>query len=86
MSSWISALLAASFALVLADPDLQPRCRDRCDATYASDVAACDDEEAAGAEPRLVDECRDSAESRHQDCTISATTDPRCRLRARRSG
>jgi hypothetical protein len=66
--SLASTLLAASFVILVADPALQPRCRDRCDSTYASDLAACDDQESAGAERRVVDECRDAAESRHQEC------------------
>jgi hypothetical protein len=66
--SLVSTLFVACLALQLADSDLQPRCREVCDSTYASDLAACEDQEAAGAEPRLVDQCRDSAEERHQDC------------------
>ena len=58
-------LLAAALALVaFADPDEQPACLARCEDAYEATLQECQ----SPSEPDRVDECRDTARDRHQDC------------------
>jgi hypothetical protein len=49
-------------SVVLADPDLQPACRERCEEVYGAELQACANDRFG------ADECRSAAEDRHQEC------------------
>jgi hypothetical protein len=58
--------LAVSFAfsaLLWADPELQPACRQSCEEAYEAEVVACKQQSRQPA-----DECMDAAQDRHQEC------------------
>jgi hypothetical protein len=57
------AISVAFGAVLLAEPDLQPACRQGCDAEYEAELAACE-----GQSRQPVDECQDAAQDRHQEC------------------
>jgi hypothetical protein len=50
-------------ALLFADPDSQPACRQGCEEAYEEELVACKQQTR-----QPVDECQDAAEDRHQDC------------------
>jgi hypothetical protein len=58
------AVPLAFSALLLADLDEQPVCRERCEQAYGAELAACDREPS----DRRADECREAAQDRHQEC------------------
>jgi hypothetical protein len=67
----LSLALFAALPFLLADPEVQPGCRERCEATYAADLATCDQRANAGESERAIDECSDAADDRRQDCLDS---------------
>ena len=50
-------------ALLFADPDSQPACRQVCEESYEAEVVACKEQA-----QQPVDACVDAADDRHQDC------------------
>jgi hypothetical protein len=60
----LQAFFLALSVVLAADADDQPACRERCDAAWSADRAACEDLPS----PNAADECRDDADERHQDC------------------
>jgi hypothetical protein len=50
-------------ALLMADPDAQPVCREHCEDAYSAELAACKEQSR-----QPVDECMDEAQDRHQEC------------------
>ena len=64
----LHALLLAMSTVLLADIDDQPACRQRCDDAWSADLTTCEGLREPGRPPNAVDECRDDANQRHQDC------------------